>query len=106
MKKIKVLFLRSIQMLMVMVLLVGCADEAQGVDGVITTNEVLELFSQLKQIDIDELTCRTVRDGERYELSWENPGGGTGGGWFIDPFNGDVYSAIDNTLLFNLYDEK
>lgn len=37
-----------------------------------------------------------------YLISWANPGIGTGGGWTVNPFNGDVYQ-MDNKV-FNLFD--
>lgn len=73
-------------------------------DVVMCTEEAKILFSKIEGFDINELTCNISNDQKGlFELSWANPGGGTGGVWFIDPFTGDVYS-FDNNKLYNIYE--
>ena len=40
-------------------------------------------------------------DRNRYEVSWENPGGGTGGYWEVDAANGNIYS-VSGSIIGNV----
>lgn len=69
----------------------------------VTKEQVLRYIAR-NYADNEGLTIEYLQETNRYGVSWENPGGGTGGYWEVDIETGDVFSVFGK-IIGNVYDE-
>ncbi|MDD4048766.1 MAG: DUF5050 domain-containing protein [Clostridia bacterium] len=70
---------------------------------VITKEQVLSYIAE-KYVGREGLMIKYLQEKNRYGISWDNPGGGSGGYWEVDIATGDVFSALGK-LIGNVYDK-
>ncbi len=57
--------------------------------------EALDWFLKAtKYNDPDNTSCQFDKETGYYVISWSNPGGGTGGSWYVNPLNGDILDCL------------
>ena len=82
---------------------VGCHLE-KGYDVIVSADEALELL--IEKFGPDTSYDGIDKETGFYMFSWANPGKGTGAGFLVDPYTGDVYMLGEKTSnLFESSDE-
>ena len=56
-------------------------------------------------VGYEGLKIEYLKDKQIYGISWENPNGGSGGYWEIDPITGDVFSPFGE-LIGNMFEKS